>query len=152
MYYKTENEISTLVNTFIERTMDVQVWNHQAHLTVCIWFLKKYPKWEAICLMKSAIILYNNATNVPNNATRGYHETITHCWFEVIDYFINQHKFYNILETTNLFLHSPLSHKNVLNYFYDEKLYTDTKYRAKYMEPTISFEKQLPLLLQPFIK
>ena len=23
MYYKTENEISTMVNTFIERTMDV---------------------------------------------------------------------------------------------------------------------------------
>lgn len=152
MYYKSEKELTAIVNTFLDRSMELAVWTHQAHLTVCIWYLKKYQKWEAICLMKSAIILYNNATNIPNNATRGYHETITHCWFEVIDYFINQYKSYNLLDTTNLFLKSPLSHKNVLNHFYDEKLYKAVIYRAKYIEPTESFETKLPLILQSFVK
>jgi len=82
-------EIETLVAAFDAHTLPRKAWTHQAHLTVALWYLARYPRDEATRLIRSGIQRYNDACGVTATETAGYHETITlsyvafiHCFLE----------------------------------------------------------------------
>ena len=57
--YSTEEEIEKLIEAFEARTLPLNQWTHQAHLTVAVWYLRSYRYYAALCLIRSGIISYN---------------------------------------------------------------------------------------------
>ena len=105
-FFESASEIETLVAQFQNQTLPVAAWTHEAHLTVAVWYLTHYNLAEATCLLRSGIITYNNAVGTPNNATRGYHETLTLLWIRIVYYFIVTKKCNDVVDSCNDFLRS----------------------------------------------
>lgn len=132
--YQNEVEINNLVNSFIAKTLPLSSWTHEAHLTVAIWFLSKYKIEEAVCLLRSGIITYNQAVGTENSATKGYHETLTLFWVHIITGFLDQNKHRTLLEICNHFLVSEEATREYPLRFYSRELLFSTKARAFWQE------------------
>lgn len=148
--YRDETEILNLVEKFNSKTLKKAEWTHAAHLTVGIWYVKNYEKYEALCRLKSGIISLNLATDTPNTGSGGYHETLTVFWAEILHFFVEEFPQGPLLESCNRFLSSHLSDRRLPFFFYDEKALMSTFYRARFVAP----EKQ-PLtadIIRVFLK
>jgi hypothetical protein len=132
--YQNEEEINALVASFIAKTLPLPEWTHEAHLIVAIWFLSKYKIEEAICLLRSGIITYNQAVGTENSATKGYHETLTLFWAHIIAGFLERNKYKTLLETCNNFLLSEEATREYPLNFYSREVLFSTKARAFWVE------------------
>lgn len=59
-------------------------WHHREHIKLAYIYLTLLPYDAAIQRMRSSLIAYNTAHNVPESLTRGYHETITLAWMHLV--------------------------------------------------------------------
>ncbi len=121
---------------FDAQRLEKHHWTHQAHLIVAIYYVKKFEFYEAICKIKSGIILLNKFHKTENSATSGYHETITIFWATVIKGFIDKNTDFDIEQTVNSFLNSKFSKKDYLFEFYEKEYLMSAKLRAIYQEGT----------------
>ena len=133
--YKGETEILNLVEKFNLKTLKKSEWTHAAHLTVGIWYVKNYEKYEALCRLKSGIISFNLTTDTPNTGSRGYHETLTVFWAEVLHFFVEEFPQDSLLESCNRFLSSRLSDRKFPFFFYNETALMSTLYRSRFVAP-----------------
>jgi len=81
--YSTE-EIGILAHKFAEQKITTSRWTHTAHLIVGIYFLSTYEFYDAVCRIKSGIILLNSSFGNENTGQTGYHETLTIFWAKII--------------------------------------------------------------------
>src|SRR5882762_4601824 len=99
--YKSAAEIEILVEAFTNGTLPMEKWTHDAHLTVALWHRHQFDFYESLCLMKSKIISYNISIGGTNTSAKGYHETMTVFWMQVIDFYIRQNKERDLLDICN---------------------------------------------------
>jgi hypothetical protein len=78
-----------LAHEFIARTLPKSEWTHHAHLRVGLWHALRHPDDVALELLRERIRAYNEATDVANTSSTGYHETITRFYIGVIRRFVN---------------------------------------------------------------
>ncbi len=127
-----------IVLPFIMKTLPKERWTHLAHLYTGIWHLLSGNFDEALCLMRSRIISYNEHVGGQNTATGGYHETLTVFYLKQLDAFISNHtncqSFGDYCEAV---AHSPLADKDYPFQFYDKEKLMSIQYRAMYVAPTI---------------
>ena len=81
-------EMAQFVKKFETCSLPRAKWNHEAHLTVALWYLYHYAKPIATALIREGIQKYNLVHGIVITDTSGYHETITlfHIW--AIDRFL----------------------------------------------------------------
>jgi hypothetical protein len=82
--YGALDEIERLVRAFEAGSLPKSEWTHRAHMTVALWYLVHCPGEEAIRRIRVGIKRYNEAVNVENSRTGGYHETLTVFWVWVV--------------------------------------------------------------------
>jgi hypothetical protein len=133
--FYTEDKILELVEKFETRKLLKEDWTHHAHLTVAVWHIKNYDLYEAICRLKSGIILLNSFHQTENTGMGGYHETITIFWATIIHIYLSMYKELSLEELVNSFLKSNLSDKNIVFKFYDRNNLMTPKLRAIYEMP-----------------
>ena len=122
MKYNTVEEIKSLIEQFQTQTLPVSLWTHEAHLSVALWHLWHYSKAEALCYLRAGIITYNVAVDTPNTPTRGYHETLTVFWIEILSQFLSEFgRDKSLLETTNALLESTMAEKSYPFQFYERE-------------------------------
>ena len=136
--FYNENQISELVEKFKTRKLSKADWTHHAHLTVAVWHIKNYDFFEAVCRLKSGIILLNDFHQTDNTSTGGYHETITIFWATIINIYMSMFEELSLKELTNGFLNSNLSDKNLLFKFYDKSYLMTPSLRAIHEIPTLT--------------
>lgn len=136
-FYTSEAEISLLVHSFAARTLAKEKWTHAAHITAALWHLKNYPFDDAVCGMRSKIISYNISVGTPNNASSGYHETMTIFWMYAGLFFINTCTGETVLNICNAFLSSPLAERSLPFYFYKRETILSSKARAVFVAADI---------------
>lgn len=142
--YQSEAEITTLFERFCSRTLEKEKWTHAAHLTVGLYFLKQFEKFEATCRMKSGIVSYNLSVGGENTGSGGYHETMTIFWMEVLHFYVREFPEYSLPALCNRFLQSPLADKKLPFYFYDQELLMSPLYRSRYVAPDkVSFSNDV---------
>ncbi len=73
----TSAEIEALVARFVARTLPKAEWTHEAHLVVGSWHAARFPREEALALLRERIRGYNTAVGTANTDAGGYHETLT---------------------------------------------------------------------------
>lgn len=130
-------KIDYLLEQFQNRTLPIAEWTHEVHLIVALWFVKKHTVSEATCLIRAGIISYNVTVGTLNSPTRGYHETITLFWIQLIDEFVQQN---NALETEALaeyFLASKYAQQAILFEYYTKELLFSTAARANWVAPNL---------------
>ncbi len=84
------NEVNRIVEAFIDCTLPVAEWTHEAHLNVGLWHGMRYSAHESLNLLRERISRYNMAVGTQNTESRGYHETITAFYVWQIGYFLQE--------------------------------------------------------------
>jgi hypothetical protein len=84
--YQTLSEIKILIREFDACTLSRHQWEHQAHLTVALWYLTHYSQPKATNYIRNGIQRYNLAQGIKTTKDSGYHETITLFWIQTLEF------------------------------------------------------------------
>ena len=133
--FGTEAGILKLVTGFRERTLPKEAWTHEAHLVTAIWFHLHHSPEEAICFLRSGIVLYNDSVGGKNTPTDGYHETMTLFWCRAIGTFIAANRNLPLVALCEVFLSSKMAAKDYPLTFYSREVLFTVKARALWVEP-----------------
>lgn len=130
----TKEMMTALAQGFINKTLPVADWTHEAHLLVALWHLKEYPKAEATCYLRSRIISYNEVVGTENGPRSGYHETLTLFWIWVIAEYLKRHE-EELTELINLFINSKYADRRLPFQFYTKVKLISVEARASWLVP-----------------
>jgi hypothetical protein len=133
----TKAQIDSLVEKFNGQTLPKSDWTHLAHLIVGISYLNAYSFYDAVCRLKSGIILLNYSQQTLNTDNSGYHETITIFWSKVIKIYISLHNNLSVEQLVNSFLSSSLADTNLPFVFYEKQFLLSPHCRTIYIEPQL---------------
>lgn len=125
------------IEKFNTATLPKSEWTHHAHLTVALWYVDNYEFDDAICRLKSGIILLNKFHGTENTDRSGYHETLTIFWVKVLSIYIELHPVNSLKEIHENLLKSSVADKEFSFHFYLKKEIISPAYRAIYHEPTL---------------
>lgn len=129
--------LSPLIEKFNQAIIPKSEWTHQSHLTVALWYLYTYEFDDAVCRLRSGIVLLNNFHGTENTDRSGYHETLTIFWAKLISMYIKLNPASKLEELTDKFLSSALADRDLPFRFYAKEEIFSSAYRAVYHEPTI---------------
>ena len=116
-----------------------QAWTHAAHLTVGLWHVDRYGHDEALARLRLGIRRLNESHGGVNTATRGYHETITVAYVELLSQFLSSFTDGTSLrDRLGALLDSPLASKDALLRFYSRGRLMSTTARAQWVEPDVA--------------
>ncbi len=130
----TEETITALAQDFINKSLPLVDWTHEAHLLVALWHLKHYSKAEATCYLRSRIISYNEVVGTENGPRSGYHETLTLFWIWVIAEFLKKYDG-DLAELSSLFIKSKYADKRLPFQFYTKAKLISIEARASWVAP-----------------
>ena len=125
-------EFATLISSFKNQTLSKAAWTHEAHLSVGLWHAKKYSLEDAICRLRSGIILLNEAHGTENTDNSGYHETLTIFWTKVLSFYVELNPNKSIEELPLHFLPTRLAQRNFPFEFYEREKLLSSAYRSVY--------------------
>jgi hypothetical protein len=148
----TKKQIDLLVKKFLERTLPTSEWTHEAHLIVGIWHCANYDFFEAVCRIKSGIILLNQHHGTKNKGNSGYHETLTIFWSKIITAYISMNIEAAIDQLVNSFLNSPLADRSLPFEFYEKEKLMSKEMRAVYHESCLQTIDELTIKKYAAIK
>lgn len=134
-FYQSDEEIINLVDAFRNKTLPIEQWTHQAHLTVGLWFNKHFSAFEALCYLRSGIITYNQSVGTENSPEKGYHETLTIFWHKVIRNFMLANPDLSLLALSNTYLNSDFARKDLVFEFYLRETLFSVEARATWVKP-----------------
>ncbi|MCL1473178.1 hypothetical protein LAY57_21175 [Argonema antarcticum A004/B2] len=135
--YQTLGEIESLVRAFKECKLPQWEWNHQAHLTVALWFLFHYSEQEATHCIRVGIMRYNAAVGIQTTPNSGYHETITLFWIRIIsEYLATEGAYSTMVDLANGLIQS-YGNKNLPLEYYSRKLLMSWNARQNWVEPDL---------------
>lgn len=69
---------------FETQTLSQAEWTHEAHVRVALEYVRAHPADTALERMRAGILALNQAHGVETTPTRGYHETLTRVWLELV--------------------------------------------------------------------
>jgi hypothetical protein len=128
-YYKTEEEIRTLVESFEACTFHPSQFRHYQHLTVALWYLQTLPFEEATGKVTGGI-----RRLAETYGKTGYHETITLFWLRVVSCFIAERKDLTLPDLANRVIEHCLD-KDLISRHYSPDLLASAKAKAEWVEP-----------------
>ena len=100
--FKTETEILDVVRSFEDATISRDAWKHAEHLTVALFYVRKYDYETATDKMRSGILnLLTTGFGVDLAVENPYHETLTVFWMETVAKFENARSDRTLLDNAN---------------------------------------------------
>lgn len=134
---KTEADIKSLIAEFENCTLPHSEWNHQAHLTIALWYLNLYDEQEAINRVRQGIQRYNEAMGIKTTKDSGYHETLTLFWVRVVSHYlsVNQEKSF-IPEMVNA-IYENYNDRYLPFQYYSRDLLMSWSARSGWVEPDL---------------
>lgn len=136
-FFQTQAQIETLVAQFMDKSLPLEAWTHEAHLAMGVWFLRQYTLTESMLLVRQHIISYNLAAGGSIGFEKGYHETLTWFWLKTVDAFLERFgRKKALLETCNAFLESEFAQRDRALLFYKREEVFSLEARAFLLMPT----------------
>src|SRR5437868_13967096 len=72
----------------LARTLPMAEWTHEAHLASCLWLLVERADIDPERELRAIISGYNESVGGVNDATQGYHHTITMAFLTGVSAFL----------------------------------------------------------------
>ena len=133
-YFKTYEQIRSLVESFEACTIHPAEFRHYQHLTVALCYVWCLPYEAAVEKMTSGI-----RRLAESYGKTGYHETITLFWLRIVSKFAAEHA--DSLTTTANRLIEKYNNKDFIQEYYSSELLASDKAKAEWVEPDL---KHLP--------
>lgn len=120
----------------LARTLPKAEWTHEAHLAACLWLLTERPDIHVERELPAIISGYNEAVGGVNDATQGYHHTITLTYVAAIRGFLAAlHDGPSLAEKVNALLAAPQGRRDwVLTLYSRDRLFS-VRARLDYLPP-----------------
>lgn len=135
--FTSDDEIVSLGNRVLARTLPKPEWTHAAHFSTAIWILVCRPDLDASRAMPGIIRAYNEATGTANTDTSGYHETITQASLRAARAFIAARQACPLFQLCNELMASALAKSDwPLVYWSRERLFS-VEARRSWVEPDL---------------
>jgi hypothetical protein len=134
--YNSVAEIETRIADFEGCRIPKEEWTHQAHLTMALWYLHRYPANVAADCIRTGIQRYNQATSDPKQPSIGYHETITLFWIAVLRQYLSEAGEYGLLNLVNQ-LAGGWAHRDLIFEYYSRELLFSDAARAQWTPPDL---------------
>ena len=142
-YYKSDDEIRTLVSAFEACSFHPSEFRHYQHLTVALWYVWHLPLNEATAKMTTGI-----RRLAETYGKMGYHETITLFWLRIVANFVAEHRGRGSLTTTADALIERCDDKDLIRQFYSAELLATDKAKAEWVEPDLKVLPEMPATVQ----
>ena len=134
-YYKTEEEIRTLVESFEACSFHPSEFRHYQHLAVALWYVRQLPFAEATDKVKRGI-----RRLAETYGKTGYHETITIFWVRIVSAFVAEHENESLPALANALIDKCVD-KDLIGQHYSADLLASPKAKHEWVEPDL---KPLP--------
>lgn len=132
------DDVDEFAARFLACSIPGPEFTHQAHLAVGLWHVRRYGRDEALTRLRVGICRLNESHGTPNTATRGYHETITRAYVQLLTEFVDRFPSESVNQQVARLLASPVARKDVLLTFYSRERLMSPDARAEWVEPDIS--------------
>ena len=113
-------------------------WTHEAHLAACTWLLLERPEIVPEAQLPAFIRAYNVATGVVNDATQGYHETLTQLYIIGVRQFLAGCAAPDLAAKVNALLVSDIGQRNWPLGFYSRELLFSVAARTGWVDPDLA--------------
>jgi uncharacterized FAD-dependent dehydrogenase len=135
MRYKTETEITEIINLFEAAKLPHETWRHAEHLTMAMHYAMHNNFDEALNKMRTGILKLNDFHGVVTTPERGYHETLTVIWTRAVYDFVMVNPNRNLLETANEIIET--FDKDYPLKFYSREVLFSVEARFSFVEPDL---------------
>jgi hypothetical protein len=118
-------------------TLTAEKWHHAEHIRIGYLYLGQYDFAAALDRMRAALKALNAAQNVPESLDRGYHETLTRGWLQLVAVILAE---YGPAESSLAFLeaHPELSQRKALRLFYSQDRIKSWQAKTEFVEPDLA--------------
>lgn len=131
MKYKTEAEITEVINKFETCEIERDAWGHPEHLILAYHYCSNNDFETALEKMRTGIFRLLESFEIDLSKEMPYHETLTVFWMKTINEFASIHPGYSV-ETINEMIET--FDKDYPLKFYSRELLFSEEARAKYIE------------------
>ena len=135
--YKTEADIKSLIAKFENCTLPRSEWNHQAHLTIALWYLNLFDEQEAINRVRQGILRYNQAIGIKTTKDGGYHETLNLFWVRMVSHYLSVNEEKISIPETVIAIHDTYKDKYLPFQYYSRDLLMSWEARSGWVEPDL---------------
>ena len=115
----------------------LEEWHHRQHIKVAYLYLSRHPFALAMQKMRAGVKAYNAAHNIPDEPTRGYHETMTQAWMRLVHLSLCE---YGPAENADAFYEQnpQLSQKKILRLFYSRDVFMSPRAKVEFLEADLT--------------
>jgi len=89
-FFANDDAIRHVGEGLLARTLPKAEWTHEAHLASCLWLIVERPETDPERDLRAIISSYNESVGGVNDATEGYHHTITMTFVAAIRGFLTR--------------------------------------------------------------
>ena len=130
-YYKSDDEIRSLVREFEACSFHPSEFKHYQHLAVVLWYVSTLPYDDASAQMKRGI-----KRLAASYGKTGYHETITEFWLRLVRGFLAESRPASIAVAANQLIEKCADKNLILNY-YSAELLESPEAKSVWVEPDL---------------
>lgn len=126
-----------LLAQFEGGTLPADRWHHAEHIRIAYLYLREQPFSAAMERMRCGLKALNTAQSVPESLDRGYHETLTRGWLQLVQVILCE---YGPAGTSAEFLelHPELSQRKALRLFYSRDRIMSWEAKTAFVEPDLA--------------
>lgn len=126
-----------LLARFEDGTLPAERWHHAEHIRIAYLYLRRHGFPAALDRLRAGLRALNAAQHVPESLERGYHETLTRGWLQLIRVILAE---YGPAESSLAFLeaHPELSQRQALRLFYSRDRLVSWRAKAEFVEPDLA--------------
>ncbi len=113
-------------------------WTHEAHLAATMWLVVERPDIDLDTDLRGIISRYNESVGGVNDATQGYHHTITCCFLAAVRDHVRESEGQGLSERVNALLLSPRGARDWPLRFYSRERLFSVEARLGWVAPDLS--------------
>jgi hypothetical protein len=116
---------------------DADQWHHREHIKIAYLYLTRLGVEGALARVRAGIQRLNARHGVPESPTRGYHETMTCAWLQLVYLSLCE---YGANESADDFYEAnpQLSEKKALRFFYSKERLMSERAKYEFVEPDLA--------------
>ena len=139
--FETDAAVRHVGLGLLERTLPRAEWTHEAHLAATTWLVVERPEIDHDSDLRGIISAYNEAVGGVNDATQGYHHTITCCFLAAVRDHVRETEGQGLAERVNALLLSPRGRRDWPLRFYSHDRLFSVEARLGWVAPDLASDR-----------
>ncbi|MBX9730363.1 MAG: hypothetical protein K2X59_03465 [Sphingomonas sp.] len=139
--FETDAAVRHVGLGLLERTLPRAEWTHEAHLAATSWLVVERPEIDLDSDLRGMISAYNEAVGGVNDATQGYHHTITCCFLAAVRDHVRETEGQGLAERVNALLLSPRGRRDWPLRFYSHDRLFSVEARLGWVAPDLAGDR-----------